>query len=113
MATQYGQGYGEWDDPGSGATAGRRHRLPLALRAPIEGRSWGEFCYLLLSLPIGITMFTYGVTMFSLGAGLLVTFLGIPVLAAALAEPEGSVRWSGHGREGCWGSRWPTPSRCG
>lgn len=89
MATQYGQGYGEWDDPGSGATAGRRHRLPLALRAPIEGRSWGEFCYLLLSLPIGITMFTYGVTMFSLGAGLLVTFLGIPVLAAALAGARG------------------------
>ncbi|MEW2470786.1 sensor domain-containing protein [Streptomyces sp. NPDC046994] len=89
MATQYGQGYGEWDGPGSGAAEGRTYRLPLALRAPIEGRSWGEFCYLLLSLPIGIMMFTYSVTMFSLGAGLLVTFLGIPVLAAALAGARG------------------------
>ena len=85
MATQYGQGYGEWGGPGSQGAGGRPHRLPVALRAPIEARSWGEFCYLLLNLPIGIAMFTYGVTMFSIGAGLLVTFLGIPVLAAALA----------------------------
>ncbi|MCW7945604.1 histidine kinase [Streptomyces hygroscopicus] len=89
MATQYGQGYGEWDGPGPQDAGGRRHRLPVALRAPVEGRSWAEFCYLLLSLPIGIVMFTYSVTMFSLGAGLLVTFLGIPVLAAALAGCRG------------------------
>ncbi|POX48672.1 sensor histidine kinase [Streptomyces sp. Ru72] len=85
MATQYGQGYGEWGGPGSQGAGGRPHRLPVALRAPIEARSWGEFCYVLLSLPIGIAMFAYSVTMFSVGAGLLVTFLGIPVLAAALA----------------------------
>jgi signal transduction histidine kinase len=89
MATQYGQGYAEWDGPGSQDAGGRRHRLPPALRAPIEGRAWGELCYLLLSLPLGIAMFTYSVTMFSLGAGLLVTFLGIPVLAAALAGCRG------------------------
>ncbi|MGR6972074.1 sensor histidine kinase [Streptomyces cynarae] len=89
MATQYEQGYGEWGGPGSQGAGGRPHRLPAALRAPIEARSWGEFCYLLLSLPIGIAMFTYGVTMFSIGAGLLVTFLGIPVLAAALAGCRG------------------------
>ncbi|MEV6736178.1 sensor domain-containing protein [Streptomyces sp. NPDC051104] len=89
MATQYGQGYGEWGGPGSQGAGGRPHRLPVALRAPIEARSWGEFCYLLLSLPIGIAMFTYGVTMLSIGAGLLVTFLGIPVLAAALAGCRG------------------------
>ncbi len=40
---------------------------------------------MLLSLPISILLFTYAVTMVSLGAGLLVTFLGVPVLAAALA----------------------------
>jgi signal transduction histidine kinase len=43
----------------------------------------------MLSLPLGIIMFTFSVTMFSLGAGLLVTFLGIPVLAAALAGCRG------------------------
>ncbi|NBM21154.1 sensor histidine kinase, partial [Streptomyces sp. GC420] len=62
-----------------------RHRLPAALRAPVEHRVWREFLYLLLSLPIAIAMFTYAVTMTALGAGLLITFLGIPVLAAALA----------------------------
>ncbi|MFF3909292.1 sensor histidine kinase [Streptomyces sp. NPDC001848] len=86
MATQYGQGYGE---SGFRRTGSRPHRIPVALRAPIEARSRREFCYLLLSLPIGIAMFVYSVTMFSIGAGLLVTFLGIPVLAAALAGCRG------------------------
>ncbi|MFJ8791035.1 sensor histidine kinase [Streptomyces sp. NPDC102462] len=85
MATEYGQGYGhryEYDGAG-------RHRLPAALRAPFAARSWREFGYVLLSLPISILMFTYAVTMVSLGAGLLVTFLGIPVLAGALAGCRG------------------------
>ncbi|MFI9649859.1 sensor histidine kinase [Streptomyces sp. NPDC052040] len=89
MATQYRQGYGEWDAPGSRDGEQRGHRLPAVLRAPLEGRSWGELCYLLLSLPLGILMFVYGVTMLSLGAGMLVTFLGIPILAGALAGCRG------------------------
>jgi signal transduction histidine kinase len=63
--------------------------MPAALRAPVEGRAWRELAYVLLSLPISILMFTYAVTMVSLGAGLLVTFLGVPVLAAALAGCRG------------------------
>ncbi|AJE41953.1 sensor histidine kinase [Streptomyces nodosus] len=86
MATQ---GYGEWDDPGSQGSRGRPHRLPVALRAPVEGRSWRELCHLVLSLPIGTVMFAYSVTMFSMGVGLLVTFLGIPVLAAGLMGCRG------------------------
>ncbi|MEU1533892.1 sensor histidine kinase [Streptomyces fagopyri] len=91
MATEYGQGYGHQSGPGfHGATAGeRRHRLPAALRAPIEARSWREFGYVMLGLPLGIAMFTFAITMFSLGAGLLVTFLGVPVLAGALAGCRG------------------------
>ncbi|GGN84022.1 histidine kinase [Streptomyces albiflavescens] len=91
MATEYGQGYGHRNGPGfRGAdVAERRHRLPAPLRAPIEARSWREFGYVMLSLPLGIIMFTFAVTMFSLGAGLLITFLGIPVLAAALAGCRG------------------------
>ncbi|WAU79158.1 sensor domain-containing protein [Streptomyces sp. Qhu-G9] len=91
MATEYGQGYG-WDDgPGfRGEGAGERwHRLPTALRAPIEARSLREFAYLMLNLPIAVIAFTFTVTMISLGVGLLVTFLGIPVLAAALAGCRG------------------------
>ncbi|MFI6487732.1 sensor histidine kinase [Streptomyces sp. NPDC050564] len=91
MATEYGQEYGHRSGPGfRGADAAeRRHRLPAPLRAPIEARSWREFGYVMLSLPLGIIMFTFAITMFSLGAGLLITFLGIPVLAAALAGCRG------------------------
>ncbi|KES08047.1 histidine kinase [Streptomyces toyocaensis] len=90
MATEYGQGYGLHAGPGHpGNAEGRRHRLPAALRAPVEGRTWRELGYVLLSLPISILLFTYAVTMVSLGAGLLVTFLGVPVLAAALAGCRG------------------------
>ncbi|MCF3133085.1 sensor histidine kinase [Streptomyces olivochromogenes] len=87
MATEYGQGYGYTHGYEPGGE--RRHRLPAALRAPIEARSRREFAYVLLSLPVGILMFVYAVTMMSLGAGLLVTFLGVPVLAAGLAGCRG------------------------
>ncbi|WNM29510.1 sensor domain-containing protein [Streptomyces sp. Li-HN-5-11] len=90
MATEYGQGYAPYSGTGfHDGDAGRRRRLPAGLRAPFEGRSWREFGYVLLSLPIGILLFVYAVTMVSLGAGLLVTFLGIPVLAAALMGCRG------------------------
>ncbi|MER6984626.1 sensor domain-containing protein, partial [Streptomyces carpinensis] len=97
MATQYGSrygqeyGYGPYSGTGSrhGDTGSRRHRLPAGLRAPFEARSWREFGYVLLGLPIGILLFTYAVTMGVAGAGLLVTFLGIPVLAAGLAGCRG------------------------
>ncbi|MFD7278795.1 sensor histidine kinase [Streptomyces sp. NPDC059862] len=92
MATEYGQGYGSHSGRsglGLGGDVERRHRLPAGLRAPFEARSWREFAYVLLSLPMGVLMFTYAVTMLALGAGLLVTFLGIPVLAAGLAGCRG------------------------
>ncbi|GAA4301677.1 sensor histidine kinase [Streptomyces venetus] len=89
MATEYGQGYGLDGGPGYPGSTERRHRLPAALRAPVEGRTWRELGHVLLSLPISILLFTYAVTMVSLGAGLLVTFLGVPVLAAALAGCRG------------------------
>ncbi|MEH0531500.1 sensor domain-containing protein [Streptomyces stelliscabiei] len=83
MATEYGDGYGSWGGEE------RRHRMPAGLRAPIEARSWREFGYVLLGLPVGILLFTYAVTMVSVGAGLLITFLGVPVLAAGLAGCRG------------------------
>ncbi|MFF5369037.1 sensor histidine kinase [Streptomyces sp. NPDC013187] len=89
MATEYGQGYGLDGGAGFPGSTERRHRLPAALRAPVEGRTWRELAHVLLGLPVGILMFTYAVTMVSLGAGLLVTFIGIPVLAVALAGCRG------------------------
>ncbi|WP_460106947.1 sensor histidine kinase [Streptomyces sp. YKOK-J1] len=94
MATEYGQGYGRGHGhpTGSGFPAHdgeRRHRLPAVLRVPVEARSLREFGYVLLSLPVAVVLFCWAVTMASLGAGLLITFLGVPVLAAALAGCRG------------------------
>ncbi|MFJ2648637.1 sensor histidine kinase [Streptomyces sp. NPDC087420] len=63
----------------------RRPFVPQVLRAPVEGRTWREFGYLMLSLPISVVLFSYAVTMFFTGVGLLITFLGVPVLALGLA----------------------------
>ncbi|MFG3475236.1 sensor histidine kinase [Streptomyces sp. NPDC047980] len=67
----------------------RVHSLPPALRAPFEGRTWREFGYLLLSLPLSVVFFALALSLTAAGAGLVVTFLGIPVLAGALAVCRG------------------------
>ncbi|MFD9359102.1 sensor histidine kinase [Streptomyces sp. NPDC060031] len=62
------------------------------LRAPVEGRAWREFGYLMLGLPLSTLYFSLAITGISLGAGLLVTFLGVPVLAGVLAMCRGFGR---------------------
>ncbi|WNI23091.1 sensor domain-containing protein [Streptomyces sp. ITFR-16] len=91
MATAYGPDTRDHQrqDSGPGGRPSTRHVLPAALRAPVSGRTWREFGYLLLSLPISTVLFAFAVTMTSLSAGLLVTFLGIPVMAAGLAMCRG------------------------
>ncbi|MFG3117035.1 sensor histidine kinase [Streptomyces sp. NPDC048197] len=64
-------------------------RVPVALRAPFSGRTWREFLYLFLSYPIACVLFVYAIGVLTVGAGLLVTFLGIPVLAGGLAGARG------------------------
>ena len=49
------------------APEARRPRLPLALRAHFEARTWREFLYHLLSLPVSIVFFVYTITMLALG----------------------------------------------
>ncbi|MER6138909.1 sensor domain-containing protein [Streptomyces sparsogenes] len=82
MATAY-EPYGPGTEPRRGPL------LPAALRAPFEARVWREFLYLVLSLPLSLLTFCYAITMLALGVGLLVTFLGIPVLGVALAGCRG------------------------
>ncbi|MEU6222696.1 sensor domain-containing protein [Streptomyces sp. NPDC047042] len=97
MTMEYGQGYGQRGGPGAGfhgaadggAGQGRRPRLPAALRAPVEARSWRELGYVLLSLPVSVLMFSYAFTFALTGSILLITFLGIPVLALGLAGCRG------------------------
>lgn len=55
-----------------------------ALRAPFELRTWRETLHLLLNMPIGIATFTIIVTGMSLGFGLAITLIGIPILFALL-----------------------------
>ncbi|WP_328300275.1 sensor domain-containing protein [Streptomyces sp. NBC_00435] len=62
------------------------------LRAPLEGRTWREFGYLMLGLPLSTLYFSLAIAGVSVGAGLLVTFLGVPVLAGLLAMCRGFGR---------------------
>ncbi|MFJ6849295.1 sensor histidine kinase [Streptomyces sp. NPDC091271] len=91
MATAYGPDTRDQHRPGtgSGGYPPAKHFFPAALRAPFEARTWRELAYLLLSLPISVVLFSFAVTMVSLGLGMLITFLGIPILAAGLVMCRG------------------------
>ncbi|MTE20490.1 sensor histidine kinase [Streptomyces sp. TRM43335] len=62
-----------------------RSRVPAVLRVPFEGRAWREFLYVLFGLPVAVAGFVLAVTLTTTGLGLLITFLGVPLLALALA----------------------------
>ncbi|MFG3406255.1 sensor histidine kinase [Streptomyces sp. NPDC048142] len=93
MATAYGPDTRDrerqFSGPGFGAKTPAKHFLPAPLRGPLEARAWRELLYALLSFPLSTVMFVFAVTMTSMSAGLLVTFIGIPVLAAGLAVCRG------------------------
>ncbi|GFH80691.1 MULTISPECIES: sensor histidine kinase [Streptomyces diastaticus group] len=87
MTTEHGH---EHEYPGSPVRPGSgRRRVPQVLAAPFAARTWGEFAHLLLNLPIATATFVYAVTALALGTGLLVTFIGVPVLALGLAGCRG------------------------
>ncbi|MFJ8658182.1 sensor histidine kinase [Streptomyces sp. NPDC093795] len=65
------------------------HRLPAAIRAPFEARTWRALLYVLIGLPLSVCWFALSVAFVSAGAGLLITFLGVPILAGALAMCRG------------------------
>jgi hypothetical protein len=50
----------------------------------VKARTWSNVGYLLLAFPLGILYFVFLVTGLSLGVGLLITLLGIPILVATL-----------------------------
>jgi signal transduction histidine kinase len=55
--------------------------LPAPLAALLARRTWGETLYALLGLPLGVAGFVFTVVTLSVSAGLLVTFVGLPLLA--------------------------------
>ncbi|SCK59443.1 sensor domain-containing protein, partial [Streptomyces sp. WMMB 322] len=62
----------------------RTRGLPGVLRAPFEGRTWLELLHVVTGMPLACAYFVYAVTTLSAGAGLLITFLGVPLLAVCL-----------------------------
>ncbi|GLX18205.1 MULTISPECIES: sensor histidine kinase [Streptomyces] len=74
-------------DDGDGKGIGR-----AVLRAPVAAQTWREFAYLLVGLPLSTLYFSLAVTGVAIGAGLLVTFVGVPVLAGVLAMCRGFGR---------------------
>ncbi|MCX5199912.1 sensor domain-containing protein [Streptomyces sp. NBC_00237] len=59
------------------------------LRGPFAGSTYREIGYTITSLPVAVIGFAFAVTLFAAGAGLAVTVLGLPVLAAMLAGARG------------------------
>lgn len=59
------------------------------LTAPFEKRVWRESLHLLVNLPVGIAAFSYAVTVTAFGLGTVLTFVGLPVLAAAVLGCRG------------------------
>ncbi|MFD4985855.1 sensor histidine kinase [Streptomyces sp. NPDC058374] len=88
MATEYGHEHGP-RERSARPRPERRQPAATVLGAPFAARTWREFGYVWLSLPIAAVTFVYAVTTLALGAGLLVTFIGVPVLALGLAGCRG------------------------
>jgi hypothetical protein len=62
----------------------RTARVPAPLAPLVERETALATVHALLNLPVAVVLFTYTVTALSLGAGLLVTVVGLPVLVLAL-----------------------------
>ena len=61
----------------------------MFFRVVAEAKTWRSVGYLLLAFPLGIFYFVFLVTGFSLGFGLLITLMGIPVLVGVIAASYG------------------------
>ena len=63
-----------------------RSSPPPALRPLLTTRGWTQLTHHLLGLPLGTAYFIWIVTGLSLGAGLAITLIGIPILTFVLAN---------------------------
>lgn len=86
-------------------------RLLGFLAAPFQARTWRATGYNLVGLLVGVVWFTVIVTGFALGAGLLVTLVGVPIIVLTLVVARiGALteRW-----RASWidGRRLPAPAR--
>ncbi|MEU0285199.1 sensor histidine kinase [Streptomyces sp. NPDC052492] len=70
-------------DPAAPGPAGPGDRPPPA-RFAYDAHTWKEIAHLLTNLPAALVGFVYTVTVLSVGAGLTVTVIGLPLLALGL-----------------------------
>ena len=68
------------------ATFTPRSGPPAFLRPLVTTRGWTQLTHHLLGLPLGIAYFVWIVTGLTLGAGLAITLVGIPILTLVLAN---------------------------
>jgi signal transduction histidine kinase len=81
-----------WRRRAAGCRGGGRPRsVSGVIRAVFAARTWQETAYLLIDLAVGIAGFTFVVTGLSLGAGLLITLVGLPVLVVTLLGCRGGA----------------------
>ncbi len=59
------------------------------LSAPVRARSYTNLLYLALAFPLGLAYFIFLVTGISLGLGLTIIWIGLPILAAVLLASFG------------------------
>ena len=55
--------------------------------------TWRSNTYLLVSFPVGIASFTFLVTGISVGVGLVIVWIGLPILAATLVGSRWMARF--------------------
>jgi hypothetical protein len=61
--------------------------MTSAIVAPVtDGLTYRRLAYLLLAFPLGVAWFVFYVTGLSVGLGLAITVIGIPIVAAMLAS---------------------------
>src|SRR2546426_11926458 len=71
------------------ATAADRDLLDLTFGPATDAQTYRNLLYLLLSFPLGIAYVVFLITGLSLGTGLLVIFVGVPILIGMLFACQG------------------------
>src|SRR6476469_4865267 len=96
--------------PAPAKLAGMSAHLPTAIAVFGRRRTWGELLYALLGLPLGVAGFVFTVTTLSVSAGLVITFVGLPLLAVTGLVSRYLGSWIRTLANGLTGSDIPAPA---
>ena len=71
------------------APAKSRNPVVRFLSAPVQARSYANLLYLMISFPLGLAYFVFLTVGISLGIGLTIVWIGLPILALVIAGSWG------------------------